>query len=117
MDKVIIRDLVARGIMGVTKWERERHQEIRMNLVLYTDTSKPGKSDSIKDCVNYATVSKEILRHAENAGRYTVEALAGDIADLCLSMEGVEKVMVRVEKPGAVRFAQSVGVEIERSRH
>jgi dihydroneopterin aldolase len=45
-----------------------------------------------------------------------VEALAADVARLCLEEAGVMKVRVRVEKPGAVRFAESVGVEIERSR-
>jgi dihydroneopterin aldolase len=45
-----------------------------------------------------------------------VEALANDLADLCLQVKNVHKVMIRVEKPGAVRFAESVGVEVERSR-
>ncbi len=45
-----------------------------------------------------------------------MEALATDLARLCLEEEGVEKVTMRVEKPGAVRYSESVGVEIERSR-
>jgi dihydroneopterin aldolase len=45
-----------------------------------------------------------------------VEALAADLARLCLETRGVEKVRVRVEKPGAVRFSRSVGVEIERTK-
>ncbi len=45
-----------------------------------------------------------------------MEALAEDIAQLCLEEPHAQKVLVRVEKPGAVRFAESVGVEIERSR-
>ena len=57
-----------------------------------------------------------MLAHAESANRETVEALANDLAKLCLEENGVQKVIVRVEKPGAVRFAESVGVEIERSR-
>jgi FolB domain-containing protein len=61
-------------------------------------------------------MSKKVLAHAESANRETVEALANDLAKLCLKENGVQKVVVRVEKPGAVRFAESVGVEIERSR-
>jgi FolB domain-containing protein len=61
-------------------------------------------------------MSKKILAHAESANRETVEALANDLAKICLEDKGVQKVIVRVEKPGAVRFAESVGVEIERSR-
>ncbi len=116
MDKVIIRNLRARGIIGINPWEREKPQEILINIVLFTDNRAAEASDDIADCVNYRTVAKKVLAHAETAARYTVEALAGDLARLCLEEPGVARVQVRVEKPGAVRFADSVGVEIERSR-
>ncbi len=115
MDQVFITDLVARGIIGINDWEREKPQEIRINIVLFADLAKAGKSDDIQDCVNYRTVAKKVLEHAETARRLTVEALAADLAQICLEQAGVVKVRVRVEKPGAVRFAGSVGVEIERS--
>ena len=116
MDKVIIKDLIARGIIGINEWEREKRQEILINITLYADLQEAGESDDIGDSVNYRTVSKKVLQHAENAARFTVEALASDIANLCLEEPQVVKVLVRVEKPGAVRFAHSVGVEIERKR-
>lgn len=116
MDKVIIRDLAARGIIGINPWERENEQEMVINLVLFTDIRAAGQSDSIDDCVNYLTVAQMVQTHAETAQRLTVEALATDIAQLCLRTKGVQKVRVRVEKPDAVRFAGSVGVEIERTR-
>ena len=116
MDKVIIKNLLARGIIGVNDWERNRPQNILINIVLITDTRKAAQSDSIQDCINYSTMSKKILAHAETVNRLTVEALANDLAKICIEEKGVQKVIVRVEKPGAVRFAESVGVEIERSR-
>ena len=116
MDKVIIKNLLARGIIGVNDWERKRAQNILINLTLFTDTRRAAKTDDIADCVNYSTMSKKVLAHAESVNRETVEALANDLARLCLEENGVQKVIVRVEKPGAVRFAESVGVEIERSR-
>lgn len=116
MDKILIRDLSARGIIGINDWEREKKQEILINLMLYGDFLAAGVSDDIRDCINYRTIAKKVLQHAETAGRLTVEALAADIAELCLEDERVFGVQVRVEKPGAVRFAQSVGVEIERMR-
>ena len=79
-----------------------------------TDLRAAGLSDDIGDSVNYRTVSKKVLAHAETAGRQTVEALAADIARICLDEPGVQIARVRVEKPGAVRFSRSVGVEIER---
>jgi FolB domain-containing protein len=116
MDQVLIKDLVARGILGINDWEREKPQEILINIVLFADLKKAGNSDDIKDCVDYRTVSKKVIAHAETAHRLTVEALAADLARICLEVPGVLKVRLRVEKPGAVRFAKSVGVEIERSK-
>ena len=116
MDKVFIKNLLARGIIGVNEWERWRAQNILINIILFTDTRRAAQSDTINDCVNYSTMSKKVVAHSETASRETVEALANDLAGLCLEEPGVVKVMVRVEKPGAVRFAESVGVEVERSR-
>jgi FolB domain-containing protein len=116
LDQIFITDLMAHGIIGINKGEREKPQEIRINLVLFVDTRKAGKSDNLVDSVNYRTIAKRALEHAETAARQTVEALAADLAGLCLEEEGVKKVRVRVEKPGAVRFSRSVGVEIERIR-
>jgi FolB domain-containing protein len=117
MDKVIIRNLLARGIIGINDWERKRAQNILINLTLFTDTRRAAETDDINDCVNYSTMSKRVFAHAESANRETVEALANDLAKICLEEKNVHKVIVRVEKPGAVRFAESVGVEIERSRN
>ena len=115
MDQILINDLSARGIIGINDWEREKPQEIRINIVLFADIRKAGKSDDLAESVNYRTVTKKVQAHAETAQRLTVEALATDLARICLEEPGVQKVRVRVEKPGAVRFAGSVGVEIERT--
>lgn len=116
MDQVIIKDLLVRGIIGINPSERTQPQDILINVVMFADLRAAGASDDIDDCVNYRTVSKKIIAHIEHANRFTVEALAADIAGLCLEDEMVQKVTVRVEKPGAVRFARSVGVEIQRDR-
>jgi len=116
VDQILIKDLIARGIIGVNESEREKPQEILINIILFTDLKTAGASDNIHDTVNYRNIAKQALAHAESAKRFTVEALAADIAYLCLEHPNVLKVRVRVEKPGAVRFASSVGVEIERSR-
>ncbi len=116
MDKIIIKDLTARGIIGLNDWEREKLQEIVMNIILFCDLSLAAKEDSIDHSVNYRTIAKALLAHAESSARFTVEALAEDLAAICLASAGVEEVTVRVEKPGALRFSTSVGVEIHRRR-
>lgn len=116
MDKVFIRNILARGIIGIRDWEREKPQDIVINIDLVTERRKPDAPDDIAECIDYSAVTKKVLAHAESARRFTLEALAEDIAQLCLEDPKVIKTTVRVEKPGAVRFSQSVGVEIERSR-
>ena len=116
MDKVFIRDLRVRGILGIHDWERVTPREIVINVTFFTDTRQAGRSDELADCVDYSAMAKKIRAHAESAARMTVEALANDLANLCLQDPKVQKVLVRVEKPGAVPEAASVGVEIERER-
>jgi FolB domain-containing protein len=116
MDQILIKDLLVRGIIGITERERERPQDILINVVLFTDITRAGESDDIHDCVDYSKVARKLMAHAEKANRETVEALVSDLAKLCLEEPGVEGVRLRVEKPGAVRFSRSVGVEIERFR-
>jgi FolB domain-containing protein len=113
-DQIHIKDLLLRGIIGINDWEREKPQDILINLTIFCDLSAAGVSDDVQDSVNYRTLTKQVIDHVESRERFTVEALAGDIASLCLATDGVEGVRVRVEKPGALRFARSVGVEIER---
>lgn len=117
MDKTFIKDLLVRGIIGVNDWERKKPQDILINITVFADTTRAGETDDIKDCVDYSALTKKIQAHAETAARLTVEALANDLAKICLEQNSVQKAIVRVEKPGAVRFAKSVGVEIERKRN
>ncbi len=116
MDKVIIQDLRVRGILGIHDWERVTPREIIITATLFTDTRPAAKSDDIADCVNYSDMAKKIRTHAESAARMTVEALANDLAEICLQESKVMKVILRVDKPGAVPEADSVAVEVEREK-
>ncbi|HSB66567.1 MAG TPA: dihydroneopterin aldolase [Anaerolineales bacterium] len=116
MDQVFISDLLARGVIGVNEWERQVTQDILINIVLYTDLHRAGGTDDLTHSIDYRSVAKKAISLAESAKRFTVEALASDLAQMCLEHTGVQRVRIRVEKPGAIRFARSVGVEIERSR-
>lgn len=116
MDKVFIRDLKVRGILGIHDWERVAPREIIINVTMFTDTRPAAASDDIADCVDYSATAKQIRAHAESAARMTVEALANDLAEICLQEPRVAKVILRVDKPGAVPEADSVAVEIERKK-
>lgn len=114
MDKVLIKDLRLTGIIGIYAHERVTPQEIIINLTLATDTRKAGESDDIADCVDYEQVANRVKAHVQTSKRRTVEALAEDLARICLETRGVQSATVRVEKTQAIPGTTAVGVEIQR---
>ena len=115
-DQIEIKDLLLRTIIGTTEQERRDRQDVLINLVLETDTRAAGLSDDINDTVNYRALNKRLMAHVEGHTFNLVEKLAEDVAALCLAEPRLRRVRVTVEKPGALRFARSVGVTIERER-
>ena len=115
-DTIIIRDLLVRCVIGIQDWEREVKQDVLINIDMEMDAWLAGQSDDFQDTVDYKAVAKRIIAFAEASEFRLVEALSQGIAGLCLEDTRVEKVRVRVEKPGALRFARSVGIEIVRER-
>jgi FolB domain-containing protein len=115
MDKILIRNLHVQGILGVNDWERTTHREIIINATVFTDTRNAAQADDVAKSVDYSRIVKEIRTLVEKSRKFTVEALAEDIANLCLNRPGVQKVQIRVEKPRAILDTDSVGVEIERN--
>lgn len=115
-DKIVIRDLLVRGILGINDWEREKRQDILLNLELFKDVRAAASSDSIEDSLNYRTLTKKVIQYVESSTHFLVEALASEIARIAVVDFGAERARIRVEKLGALRFAKSVGVEIERRR-
>ncbi len=116
LDRIIIKDLLLRCIVGINPEERVHKQDVVVTVVLYADLSKSAASDDIDDTVNYKTIKDEIVALVEGSSYFLVEKLAQRIADVCLKNRLVEGARVRVEKPGALRFARSVGVELFRRR-
>ncbi|GAB0055823.1 Dihydroneopterin triphosphate 2'-epimerase [Candidatus Magnetaquicoccaceae bacterium FCR-1] len=115
-DQIFIRDLLVRCIIGIQEWERHTLQDVVIQLELTTDTARAGVSDNIDDAVDYKRLTKKIIAHAEGSACWLVEALAEQIAAICLEHPRVEAARVSVEKPGALRFARTVGVTILRRR-
>ena len=116
MDQIEIHDLLLRAIIGINDDERIHRQDVIINLTMFTDTSRAGHTDAIHDTVNYRDVSKRIVAMVEGSQFLLIERLAEEIATVVLADERVSRVRVSVQKPGAVRFARSVGVTIERDR-
>lgn len=116
LDRIYIRDLRLRCIVGIYPEERTNKQDVLINVTMWCDLRRAAETDQIEDTVNYKFVKKGIAALVEGSDYLLIERMAGAIADLCLKEAGVEQVQVTVDKPGALRFARSVAVEITRSR-
>ena len=112
-DKIHIKDLLLRTIIGLNEEERIKRQDVLINITLYTDHSL-AISDDIADTTNYRSLTKQIIKLVEESTFFLVEKMALEITNICLTDSRVERVVVTVEKPGALRFARSVGVTVDR---
>lgn len=115
-DKIYIRDLALRCIIGVNHDERTEKQDVIINVILFTDTRKAGQTDILEDSVDYKMVKKAILSLVEKSTFLLIEKLAEEIAKVCLDDSKVQQVNVTIDKPGALRYTRSVAVEIVRTR-
>jgi FolB domain-containing protein len=116
LDRIEIKDLHLRTVIGINDEERRDRQDVLINVTLYTDTRSAGASDNVDVGLNYRSITKQIIRLVEGSSFHLVEKMAAEIAAICLEDDAVERVRVSVEKPGALRFSRSVGVTIERNK-
>ena len=114
MDIVYLRDLKVDCVIGVYDWERRIRQTLVIDIDMATDIRKAAASDGIQDTLDYKAVSKRIQQFVGDSSFQLVETLAEKIAAIILKEFPVPWVRVRINKKGAVRNADAVGVVIER---
>ncbi len=116
MDRIFLRDLRLACTIGVNDWEREVRQTVAIDLDLDVDLAQAGRKDDLSLTVDYKAVRDRIEALVAESRFFLIEALAERIAEACLAERGVRGVRVRLEKPGALRAARTVGVEIVRTK-
>ncbi|MFP6903848.1 MAG: dihydroneopterin aldolase [Verrucomicrobiota bacterium] len=117
MDRIYIRDLALRCIIGIFPHEREKMQDVIINVTLDCESHRAAaQSDDIADAVDYKAITKEIIDLVEPSSFKLLESMAGAIVSLTLDHPRVLCSTVCIDKPGALRFARSVAVELTRSR-
>lgn len=114
MDIIEIDNLRLRCVIGFSPHERKDRQDVVISLRIGAEMRRAGESDNPDDAFNYRTVTKAIIQQVEQSDYQLVEKLAAEIAKICVVDYAAPYVQVRVHKPGALRFADSVGVVIER---
>ncbi|MGE0080044.1 MAG: dihydroneopterin aldolase [Thiohalomonadaceae bacterium] len=113
-DIIYLTDLQVETVIGIYDWERRIRQTVSIDLEMAADIRRAAATDSIDDTLNYKAVAKRIIAFVEASEFQLVETLAERIAQIVLEEFNVPWVRVRLNKRGAVRFAQDVGVIIER---
>ncbi|WP_455207820.1 dihydroneopterin aldolase [Kaarinaea lacus] len=114
MDIIYLNDLEIETIIGIFDWERRVKQKVRLNLEMAADIRKAAQSDNIDDTINYKSVAKRLIDFVGNSEFQLVETLAERVAEIIINEFNIPWVRIRLNKPGAVRYAGDVGVIIER---
>ena len=111
-----IKDLTLKTIVGIFDWERIKKQTVVINIWMGYDARMAIKTDKIEHAVDYKAITKRILKEISASRFYLIEKLAQSVVNIVLEDRKVLEVLVRVDKPGALRFARSVSVEIAKRR-
>jgi D-erythro-7,8-dihydroneopterin triphosphate epimerase len=111
-----IKNLLVRTIIGVNSSEREEKQDVIINFEIEIDARKAIATDHVEDTINYKTMAKRIIKEVEESQFYLLEKLADHILQIIMEEEKVKKATVSVDKPHALRFADSVSVSCSAER-
>src|SRR3989344_561481 len=114
MDIVYLHDLKVDCVIGIFDWERRIRQTLYIDLDMAVDIKRAAASDRVEDTLDYKAVAKRVMGFVGDSQFQLVETLAEKIAALVLSEFKVSWVRVRINKKGAVRNADAVGVIMER---
>jgi dihydroneopterin aldolase len=113
-DHIFIEQLRLRTHIGVAVWEQKARQDVLIDIVIHHDQSAAAASDDVADTIDYRGIRDELVKYAESSNHALLESFAQTVADIVLTRDGVIAVDVKVAKPGALRFAESVAVAIHR---
>ena len=113
-DTIYLKGLAIETIVGIWDWERQIPQTVVIDLDMAADIAKAAATDNIDDTLNYKLVAKRVQSLVKDSGFQLVETMAETIAQTVIQEFDVPWIRVRINKPGAIRNARDVGVEIER---
>lgn len=110
-----IHNLRLRAVIGLNEWERNTMQDVTINLEITPKSATSADTDDSSATVNYKKIKDRIIEEVENSRFKLIERLAGFILDMVMENPNVASATVTVDKPHALRFADSVSVELTRS--
>ena len=118
--QIHIKDLRLRTIIGIFPWEKKNKQDVVLNIKITFHGEQAGLSDKIADTLDYKTITKKIIHLIENNRFELIESMVNQVLDIIMdpdrpNHELIEQAFVEIDKPGALRFADSVS--ISNTRH
>jgi dihydroneopterin aldolase len=117
-DKLILSGMTFFSAVGIYEEERRLSQKIVVDMELYLDLEKAGKSDQLTDTINYEEVYNLVRSICEDKSFFLIEALGEEIAKEVLNYFPVISINLRVKKyqPPLKGLVDFVGIEIQRSK-
>lgn len=114
--QIQIKNLQLQTIIGVYDWERSDPQDVIVNVWLQFDAAQSAKTDEIVDTLDYKAVKQRIMEEVEHSSFHLLERLAARILEVAMEDAKVLEAAVEVDKPHALRFADSVSVRCSKRR-
>lgn len=115
MDTIFIRGLKVEAVIGVYGWERQLPRPLLFDLELGTDFREAAASDHVRDAIDYGAVQQCVQRFVQAQQPALLEALAERLARELFASFPIQRLQMRIHKPGAIPV-EDVGVAIERRR-
>ncbi len=111
-----IKNLRLRTYIGFNDDERRKRQDVIINVRFDYQAEKAADSDDVDYAVNYRTITKKIIAHVEGNSFLLLEKLTAEVLDLVMEADTVRFAQVEVDKPHALRFADSVSASLSTER-
>ncbi|NKI34192.1 dihydroneopterin triphosphate 2'-epimerase [Wenzhouxiangella sp. XN79A] len=108
-----IHNLRLRTLIGFNADERVKKQDIVINAEIAYTLADGVFEDRVEDALNYKTITKAIIEHVEEGQFLLLEKLVGDVLAICSKDKSVQRASVTIEKPHALRFADSVSLTLD----
>ena len=115
-DKIFLEGLAVKCLVGIFDWERKTRQKVVIDLEFPADIRKTAKNDRIQDALDYKRIAKHTIAFVAKSRFYLIETLAEKLARSLLAAFPLSEIKIRLSKPGAIRGARNVGVEIIRKK-
>ena len=113
---VFIKDLIIEEIIGIHKHEKVKKQKIKFNLVFDVNQNTLPNEGDIKSIIDYEKIINKLQDLAKNKKYNFLESLAEDSFKEIFEDNRINSVKIKIEKPEAIKNAESVGVEVFKTR-